>query len=65
MRKLHIENFGPIGKLDIELGDFTILVGPQASGKTIALETLKLVMDNGSIIDKLNKNNYICRWLLQ
>ena len=59
MRKLYIENFGPIGKLDIELGDFTILVGPQASGKTIALETLKLVIDNGSIIDKLNKNNYI------
>ncbi len=59
MKKLLIENFGPIGKADIELGDLTILVGPQASGKTIALETLKLVMDNGSIIDKLNKSNYI------
>ncbi len=59
MKKLIIENLGPICKADIELGDLTILVGPQASGKTIALETLKLVEDNSSIIGKLNKSNYI------
>ena len=57
MKKLIIENLGPICKADIELGDLTILVGPQASGKTIALETLKLVEDNSSIIGKTAHRN--------
>lgn len=59
MRRILIENFGPISKANIELGDLTIFVGPQASGKTVALETIKLAEDYASIIDKLNKNNYI------
>ena len=59
IKKLHIENLGPIGNVDIEFGDLTILVGPQASGKTLALETTKLVVDSKAIIDVLNKNNYL------
>lgn len=59
MKKLLIENFGPISKANIQLGDLTIFVGPQASGKTIALETIKLVADSAPIIDRLNKSNYI------
>ena len=58
MRNLKIRNLGPIGEADIQFGDLTILIGPQASGKTIALETMKLALDYKSIIDVLNKNNY-------
>ncbi len=59
IEKLHIENLGPIGNVDIEFGDLTFVVGPQASGKTLALETLKLAIDNKAIINVLNKNNYL------
>lgn len=58
MRNLRINNLGPIGEANLQIGDLTILIGPQASGKTIALETLKLALDYKSIIDVLNKHNY-------
>ncbi len=32
--KLFVENFGPIEKADIEIGDFTVIIGPNSSGKT-------------------------------
>ena len=56
---LHIENLGPIGDADIHFGDLTFFVGPQASGKSLALETLKLVIDRDSIIEMLDKYGYI------
>lgn len=59
MKHLKIENFGPIGCVDIELGDLTFFVGPQASGKSITLETLKLIEDRDSIIETLDRYNYI------
>jgi ABC-type cobalamin/Fe3+-siderophores transport system ATPase subunit len=34
MQKLTIKNFGPISQCELELSDFTILIGPQASGKS-------------------------------
>lgn len=34
MHKLEIRNFGPISRCDITLSDLTILIGPQASGKS-------------------------------
>ncbi|MDX1960092.1 MAG: AAA family ATPase [Leptospiraceae bacterium] len=39
------ENIGPIKKAKIELGDLTIFVGPQSSGKTIALELIHLLFE--------------------
>ena len=59
INSLLIKKLGPIGEVNIKLGDLTILVGPQASGKTLALETLKLAVDRKSIIYTLNKNNYL------
>ena len=41
MDSFKITNFGPINKVDIQLGDLTILLGPQASGKTLFLQMLK------------------------
>ena len=59
MKKLKIKNLGPIGEADIDFGDLTFFVGPQATGKSLALETLKLVVDRDSIIDTLDKYGYI------
>ena len=44
-----VENLGPIAKADVSFGDLTILTGPQASGKTLFLETFKLCVDTKSI----------------
>jgi hypothetical protein len=46
---LQIENFGQIKQAELAFGDLTVLVGPQASGKSIALQLLKLVLDPGQI----------------
>lgn len=43
--RLTVENLGPIRKAEVTFGDLTILVGPQASGKSIFLQTLKLLLD--------------------
>ena len=35
MLRLQVENFSCIGKADLEIGQITILIGPQASGKSV------------------------------
>ena len=43
--RLQVENFGPIQKADVQFGNLTVLVGPQATGKSIFLQLLKLLAD--------------------
>ena len=59
MNHLEIHNFGPLADVDVEFGDLTFFVGPQASGKSLALESLKLIQDRDSVIDTLDRYNYI------
>lgn len=59
MTKLKVENFGPTKSVDVCLGDLTILIGPQASGKSLFLELFKLVVDKAYIVDVLGKYNYV------
>ena len=59
MKQLIIRNFGPIDNVSVDFGDLTILVGAQASGKSITLETLKLAIDRDNIIETLDRYNYI------
>lgn len=59
MKQIKVENLGPIGTTDVEFGDLTILVGAQASGKSLFLETVKLAADKSAIIQNLKKYNYI------
>jgi hypothetical protein len=61
MKRLQVENFGPIQQADVELGDLTIFVGPQASGKSLFLQLIKAVADAGSIRSDLR--NYGFDWL--
>ena len=42
-QNLCVRNFGPIRNVDVNFGDLTVLIGPQASGKSLFLELFKLV----------------------
>ena len=59
MEELTIKNFGPIKEAHIAFGDLTFLIGPQASGKSLSLELLKLIIDKQHIIPTLSNYNYI------
>ncbi|MGA2325353.1 MAG: AAA family ATPase [Bryobacteraceae bacterium] len=50
---LNLKNIGPIREADIKFGDLTVLVGPQATGKSIFLQFLKLLVDAGPIFRTL------------
>jgi hypothetical protein len=55
--KLHIENFGPIKQADVTLGDLNISVGPQASGKSLFWQLLKLLLDATTVRDEFHRFN--------
>lgn len=59
MNTFDIKHFGPIDDVSLVFKDLTILIGPQASGKSIALETLKLAVDRDDIVNTLDRYNYI------
>jgi energy-coupling factor transporter ATP-binding protein EcfA2 len=58
MEHLKIKSLGPIKEANIKFGDLTLFVGPQASGKSILLQMVKLVMDRHNIPSILKQNNY-------
>ena len=55
---IKLKNIGPIKEADITLGDLTVLVGPQASGKSIFLQTLKLLLDGQHISWFMGQQNF-------
>ena len=59
MDNLKIQSFGPIKDVDIDFGDLTFFVGPQASGKSISLEVFKLLLDKDSILTILEDYGYV------
>lgn len=55
--KLHIENFGPIPRADVTLGDLNVSVGPQATGKSLFWQLLKLLLDAPAIREEFRRFN--------
>jgi hypothetical protein len=53
--ELKLENIGQIAEAKLSFGDLTVLVGPQATGKSIALQLLKLIIDTGHVFTELKK----------
>lgn len=53
MEKLTLRNLGPIKEAELTFGDLTVLVGPQASGKSIAVQMLKLCEDRRAIHEQM------------
>lgn len=53
-----LQNFGPVNQIDLELDDLTVLIGPQATGKTKILELLKMLLDSEKITHTLSNYGY-------
>jgi hypothetical protein len=58
MTDLSIKNLGQIKSANIDFGDLTLFVGPQATGKSILLQLIKLVFDGENIGETLMKYGY-------
>ncbi len=59
MKKIIVKNFGPIKNANVEFGDMTILIGAQASGKSLFLQLLKLLIDRKHVVSTMNRYNYV------
>lgn len=59
INELNINNFGPIKEAHVRFGDLTILIGAQASGKSLFLQLLKLLMDKRFVAATMDKYNYV------
>ncbi|PZO36692.1 MAG: ATP-binding protein [Pseudanabaena frigida] len=58
MTQLNIKNLGQIKSANIDFGDLTLFVGPQATGKSILLQLIKLLIDGENIAATLMKYGY-------
>ena len=59
MKQLKVKSFGPINQAEVNFGDLTLLVGQQASGKSIFLQLLKLLIDKYHIRKIVEQFNYV------
>ncbi|MFZ0521354.1 MAG: AAA family ATPase [Candidatus Acidiferrales bacterium] len=55
MAILNIRNLGQISEANLSFGDLTVFVGPQATGKSIALQLLKLMVDAGQVQEEMGR----------
>ena len=58
MERIKITSLGQIAEADISFGDLTVFVGEQASGKSILLQLVKLILDAGDITQTLKKHGF-------
>ena len=57
--KFSLRNFAQIHSAELDFGDLTVLVGPQATGKSLALQALKFAVDRPGIAAKLKSGGYV------
>ena len=58
MERIELTSLGQISEADITFGDLTVFVGEQASGKSILLQLMKLILDAGDITRTLKKHGF-------
>ena len=58
IEKLGLRNVGQMVSVDVSFGDLTVLVGKQATGKTVFLEFLKLIADKSHVHSQLAKHGF-------
>ena len=58
MECIKLTSLGQIPEADISFGDMTVFVGEQASGKSILLQLVKLILDAGDITQTLKKHGF-------
>jgi energy-coupling factor transporter ATP-binding protein EcfA2 len=59
MKSIKINSLGPIKEADISFADLTLFVGPQASGKSILLQLIKLIIDKKHIRKTLEQYGFV------
>ena len=52
---LNIRHLGQVKHASLTFGDLTVFVGPQATGKSIVLQLLKLMVDAGQVQEELGR----------
>ena len=52
---LDVKNFAQIDHAHVNFGDLTLLVGPQATGKSLLLQWLKVALDAGEVVAALRE----------
>jgi hypothetical protein len=52
---LEVRKFAQIERARVEFGDLTVLVGPQATGKSLLLQWLKVGLDAGEVVSALRE----------
>lgn len=52
---LDVTNFAQIAHAHVTFGDLTVLVGPQATGKSLLLQWLKVALDAGEVVHALKE----------
>ena len=58
MERIHLTSLGPISEADITFGDMTVFVGEQASGKSLLLQLVKLILDAEPIVRTLKTHGF-------
>lgn len=58
VKRLELHQIGQIDDAEVAVGDLTLLVGPQASGKSVFLQMFKLVLDQASIVRTLKRYGF-------
>ncbi|AHK78166.1 hypothetical protein M911_02070 [Ectothiorhodospira haloalkaliphila] len=58
MTRLSVQHLAQIDRAQVDFGDLTLLVGPQASGKSVFLQLFKLLKDHGPITRTLKRYGY-------
>lgn len=58
MKRLRVTDFGPLREADVKFGDLTVLVGPQASGKSLFVQLYKLIEDAPAIAEELERYGF-------
>ena len=59
LNELNINHFGPIKEAHLRFGDLTVLIGAQASGKSLCLQLMKLLLDKRYVAATMDKYNYV------
>ena len=57
--RITVKHFGPIREVNVELGDLTVLIGAQASGKSLFLQMFKLIKDRVAIQKSLENYGFV------
>ncbi len=61
IKRIRAHEIGPIKEADVRFGDLTIFVGPQATGKSIFLQLLKLLEDKQAIHQTMRKSGLVIK----